>query len=101
MQNPYVIRRFVSPSALKITHSIPRRPFLEGAGRTFIASDRSHQSPISVGRIYLAHGSRPRWVWGVYGASGRPYGHAPAIESALSAFKVAYLTWKGTGEPPG
>jgi hypothetical protein len=26
MQNPYVIRRFVSPSALKTTHSIPRRP---------------------------------------------------------------------------
>jgi hypothetical protein len=26
MQNPYVMRGFVSPSASKIAHSIPRRP---------------------------------------------------------------------------
>jgi len=32
MQNPYVIRRFVSPSALKTTHSIPRRPIIIGYG---------------------------------------------------------------------
>jgi hypothetical protein len=51
-----------------------------------------------IGRIYLVHGSRPRWMWALYGASGT-YGHAPTLESALSAFKVAYLAWKGAAGP--
>jgi hypothetical protein len=51
-----------------------------------------------VGRIFRMNAHEELWFWGVsFQLTGRKsYGNARTLEEAKAAFRVEYLTWKGT-----